>query len=379
MNLLDHSVSADGVPAECFGYHNDHAPARFVIPGSPQGSEVILLRTWRSVLEAFRNPRLRNLSVINQDDAVTGITREHSDGLFRRNDSSTRPPFGMSASEQWRPGIRRLAVELADAAEGDLTATFVNPLATGVAALTTGLDPATCHELFSLIDICNGLITCPADHGAVDTARAELYALTAAIVAELPRQAGTVIAEVVALLRAQGMESRRIVPPLAVIFGGYPSLIPVLAVVLFEYLSRPETVRHCHRDPSLVSRIGWELLGYRAHFTFGLPGIALDDVNLGDCLVPSGSIVMPVVHAAQRDPARRADPDQSLHHRDYRTHLVFGAGRYICRGRAITLITLEEALRAITLADIQLAVDPATITWRPGLLPTPQRIPIDRT
>jgi cytochrome P450 len=85
--------------------------------------------------------------------------------------------------------------------------------------------------------------------------------------------------------------------------------------------------------------------------------VALDDVEIGGASIRRGEHVMPLLCAANRDPALVDDPDRLDVTRPAAAHLSFGAGSHFCPGaplaRLEATIAIETLLRR--LAKIQLA------------------------
>jgi cytochrome P450 len=111
------------------------------------------------------------------------------------------------------------------------------------------------------------------------------------------------------------------------------------------------------------------------HFPFGLPGIAIRTVQIGDVTIPEGTVVLPVIRAAHRDPEHTPDPGAFNVHRRRQAILTFGAGVHVCPGKALTLIVMEETVRALCELRPRLLDN---VTWRAGLMPVPNTTPIER-
>ena len=84
---------------------------------------------------------------------------------------------------------------------------------------------------------------------------------------------------------------------------------------------------------------------------------ALVDTELGGCPIAKGEAVLPVVAAANRDPARYGCPnDFDLARKLPRDHVAFHFGTHTCVGAALARAELQEAIGAILrrLPDMQL-------------------------
>ena len=109
----------------------------------------------------------------------------------------------------------------------------------------------------------------------------------------------------------------------------------------------PDQRRELVADRSLIPNTIEELLRYEP------PGPAVgrympEDVELYDQTVPTGSAMLFVVGAANRDERRFDDPDRFDIHRDIGQHLTFGYGIHYCLGAALARlegrIALDEVL-----------------------------------
>lgn len=386
---LTYELGPDGQLADCWTFHEDVCCPVVTVPGSTAGAQVVLLRTWRSALAALRSSELRDLAAVDPDHALAGITHEHPEGLLRRDASALRamlnPMFSIASVEAWRLRLGELADQRADElrkqnGRADLAAAFCEPLAGDVTCLVTGLDSGEWRQLVVLSARANALILAPADHDRTSAARRELYEFCDPLVDRARRgELGpTLLEHAVRMMDYQGLSPGQTRHACATILGGFPSLLPVLTVIGFESLRRPGALSQCAGRPDLVRATVWELLRHSAHFTFALPGTVRTTADFGCCTVQAGTTVVPVIHAAQHDPAHTPDPGVFDIRRPRAALLAFGAGAHACLGRALTLAVLEEALRA--LADLtpqpQLAVAPCTIAWRSGLMPVPSEIPV---
>jgi len=374
--MLSHDIGPGGAPAPCFDYHDDDTCPVFTV----NGNDVILLRSWRAALEGLRNPYLRDLGAIDPDCAIAGITRERPGGLLRRSGpaasirTALNPLFTPPAIERWRGNIKLLARARARAlpARADLARDFCAPLAGDLACLTAGMTPDEWQRLNRLGARANALVL--AGHDDIDQARAELHEFCAALI-ERSRQQSTLISGAVQVMDDFGMPPSEVVDACTTIYGGFPSVLPTLSVIVFETVSRPAVMEMCRHDPGTAHHVIWEHLRRNAHFTFGLPGRCMRDTQVGRLLIPEGANVLPVIRAAHRDPSRDQEPGAFDISRSHRAILAFGAGGHVCPGKALTLMFLAEALRALT--DLpHLSMAPGTVSWQPGLMPVPGEIPV---
>jgi len=94
-------------------------------------------------------------------------------------------------------------------------------------------------------------------------------------------------------------------------------------------------------------------------------------VRIGDTEIPAGEIVVPGLLAANRDPARIAEPALFDPARDATApHLAFGHGVHHCLGASLARLEGRIALGSLLarLPDLRLAVPVADLRWRPSVL-----------
>ncbi|CAM5510821.1 hypothetical protein SALBM217S_02815 [Streptomyces griseoloalbus] len=97
---------------------------------------------------------------------------------------------------------------------------------------------------------------------------------------------------------------------------------------------------------------------------------ATEPVVIGGQRIEAGDPVLVVLAAADRDPERFADPDTlDLGRRDNQ-HLGYGHGIHYCLGAPLARLEGQTALATLLtrLPDLRLAVDPAELRWRGGLI-----------
>ncbi len=97
---------------------------------------------------------------------------------------------------------------------------------------------------------------------------------------------------------------------------------------------------------------------------------ATEPLTVGGRRIGAGDPVLVVLAAADRDPARFADPDiLDLARRD-NPHLGYGHGIHYCLGAPLARLEARTALAALLtrLPDLRLAVDPTELRWRGGLI-----------
>ena len=132
--------------------------------------------------------------------------------------------------------------------------------------------------------------------------------------------------------------------------GGNDTTTNLIGNGLELFARHPDTRRALVADPSLLGNTVEEVLRY-ASPTFSLPRTATRDVELHDCLIPTGARVHLLWSAANLDERVFPDPERFDIHRDASGHLALGHGVHYCLGASLAKlearIAWEELLARI--------------------------------
>jgi cytochrome P450 len=102
------------------------------------------------------------------------------------------------------------------------------------------------------------------------------------------------------------------------------------------------------KHPELAGNAVHELMRYLP-IGFVLSRMAVEDVQLGEVIIPAGTLVLANIAAANRDPAVYDDPDRLDITREPSTSILsFGGGAHYCLGSHLARLELTEALGIIT-------------------------------
>jgi cytochrome P450 family 103 len=143
-----------------------------------------------------------------------------------------------------------------------------------------------------------------------------------------------------------------------VILGGSDTTrvaMTILTALLLQHRNQWDAVcRNTTFIPGAVS----EALRYEPSVG-SIPRFTLQDIEVGDYVVPRDRILSLSTLSAMRDPALYAEPDSfNIGRTDHpRRHVVFGAGAHRCLGEVLARAELEEGLAALVERLPQLQVD----------------------
>ncbi|MEU6666018.1 cytochrome P450 [Streptomyces sp. NPDC046727] len=147
------------------------------------------------------------------------------------------------------------------------------------------------------------------------------------------------------------------------VVAGHITTVNLIANGTEALLAHPGQLALLREDPTLMPHAVDELMRYCGPVVRALPRYALRDTTLGSTPVKAGEAVLPIVSAANRDPAAFTDPDRldisrTRHSREQ--HLGFGHGAHRCLGAHLAREETAIALTALVnrVPDLRLATDP---------------------
>ena len=96
--------------------------------------------------------------------------------------------------------------------------------------------------------------------------------------------------------------------------------------------------------------------------------LAVDDVELAGEVIPKGSVVLPLIGSANRDPSKFEDPDRFNIHRDTKGHIAFGQDIHFCLGAALARLEARVVLEVMLEALPTLRRKEADVAWVPSMI-----------
>jgi cytochrome P450 len=151
------------------------------------------------------------------------------------------------------------------------------------------------------------------------------------------------------LVRATELSDRGRVGLMMQLFGagGNSTVGGMITLSTLLLLSEPGRWQALHDDPSLIPGAVEELLRYLGVVQWTITRTASENVDLGGVLVQSGESVTISLAAANRDPAKFADPDRFDLTRRPDGHLAFGYGRHNCVGKHLARSELHITMAGL--------------------------------
>ncbi|UUV31544.1 cytochrome P450 [Amycolatopsis roodepoortensis] len=294
------------------------------------------------------------------------------------------PAFTPHKARIWRPRVERIADEIVDRLEAgprpvDLHHEFAALLPIWVICEMVG---APIEDRPKLQEWTDRLISVTAYTSEQRlAAREEAAAYVAALVAERRKDPGEDLLS--ALITAQDEKDRLSDRELVwlginLLVAGHDTTVSALSRGLFMLMRHPDQWRILCERHELTERAVEELLRYAPSSEIGFMRVATDDLRIADVDVAKGEAVIPVMHAAGRDPRRTEDPDRLDLTREEIQHIAFGAGVHYCPGAGVARMELQVAFSCLArrLPSLRLAVPAEDVRWLGGLLTVrPEALP----
>ncbi|MGW2278829.1 cytochrome P450 family protein [Streptomyces sp. NPDC001770] len=134
------------------------------------------------------------------------------------------------------------------------------------------------------------------------------------------------------------------------VVAGHITTVNLVANGTEALLTHPEQLARLRADPSLMPHAVDELMRYCGPVVRALPRYAVCDTTVGTTPVRAGEAVLPIVSAANRDPAAFTDPDRldiTRTRRSREHHIGFGYGAHRCLGAHLAQEETAVALTAL--------------------------------
>jgi cytochrome P450 len=256
--------------------------------------------------------------------------------------------------------------------EMDVMKDLANPLPAIVMAEMLGV-PTSDHRQLKVWsqDFAEMLGNFQHNPGRVDRVLSSLDAMTEYFRAAIDRQkgeSGTGLAHALATAEIDGdrLSEEEVVANLIVIMvGGQETTSNLIGNGLLTLLRHPEAADRLRADPSLIPSAVEELLRYESPSQH-TARLAPDDVELGGVPIRRQQAVIAVMGAANRDPARFADPDRLDLERSENRHLAFGWAAHFCFGASLARVEAQVVFEALLRLE-DLSMRPGPLVWRSNL------------
>lgn len=282
--------------------------------------------------------------------------------------------------EALRPRVQAIADQLLDAmaphGRADLIADFAEPLPVTVMCELLGVDPRASGDFRVWVTEMLTTPTSPETRELKHRGARALAGYLGELVASRQEQVDMDLEEaaqpdlVRALIRARdddgALSPRELVGMLLQLFlAGYETTRNLIGNGLLALFRQPDQLALLRERPELLPSAVEELLRFDSPVPRASYRVAKEDVEIGGVRIPAGSLVSVLLGAANRDPARFADPDRLDITRPDNQHLAFAYGIHYCLGAPLARVEGTVAIGSLLgrLRDVRLAAG-AKLRWR---------------
>ena len=151
---------------------------------------------------------------------------------------------------------------------------------------------------------------------------------------------------------------------LLLFIAGHETTVNLIGNGTLALLEHPDQMARFKDDPALIPSAIEELLRYDSPVQW-TARITNADVEAGGRKIPSGSMVIAAIGAANRDPSHFPDPDRLDIARPDNRHVSFGFGIHFCLGAPLARVEGQIALGTLLRRMPDLALQTgATLDWR---------------
>ncbi|MBI2824782.1 MAG: cytochrome P450 [Planctomycetia bacterium] len=154
------------------------------------------------------------------------------------------------------------------------------------------------------------------------------------------------------------------------IVAGHETTVNLIGNGMLALVEHPDQLEKLESDPSLIRTAVEELLRFTCPVETATERYAREDVTIAGVTIAKGDIVFAAIGSANRDATRFENPDVLDIAREPNRHLAFGQGIHFCLGAPLARLEAQIAIGALVARcrDLRLAVEPAALRWRPGLV-----------
>ncbi len=259
--------------------------------------------------------------------------------------------FRPALLQQLVPHIEQVVTELLDDVEGlpvfDFMQAVARPLPVRVIARLMGIETAQHDGVMAWSHDLAAFIGSPAPTRELARhAQASLLAMTRYFEELLPykrRNPGDDLMSRLVQAEAAGEiegGAELLAQCAMLLFAGHETTRNLLGNGLHALLNHPEQWQRLRQAPELIPGAVRELLRYDSPVQYTGRRVTTDLMLHGQ-LLRRGDLVVPLIGAANRDPARYPKPDTLDVARDNGPSLSFGSGPHVCIGAALTRMEAE--------------------------------------
>lgn len=152
------------------------------------------------------------------------------------------------------------------------------------------------------------------------------------------------------------------------VVGGLGTTQHLIGNMVLALFRNPDQLALLKEQPELAPSAVEEMLRYHGPIEISFPRFAAEDTEIAGQPIAKGDMVIAVLAAADRDPARFENPDTLDIRRQANRHLAFGRGAHMCLGAPLARVEGQVAITTLLarMPDLRAAVELDDVAWRPG-------------
>ena len=149
------------------------------------------------------------------------------------------------------------------------------------------------------------------------------------------------------------------------LIAGHETTVHLLNTGLLTFLQHPEQKKELMADWSKIGTAVDEVLRVTSTIQMTKPRYISRNIELFGQKLMQGDVVMPMLAAANCDPAQFPDPEVFDINRTPNAHIAFGTGIHVCLGLKLAKAEAEIAFQKIftRFPNLQLAIPESEIKW----------------
>lgn len=352
----------------------------------------------------------RHPSLANRENSMVNI---HGPDHTRLRRLVVRS-FTRRRIDEMRPAIERmvntLIEPLAARGGGEILDAIGFPLPVAVIGELLGVPEADRPRFRDLVRDVTAVIEVlptPAQLAAADAAHLKIQAYFILLIAEKRRRPGKdLLSALVQSTDEDRLTDEELVSLASLLFGaGFETTTNLIGNGMLGLLRHPEQMTLLRDDPTLFENLPEELLRYDGTAQLAVRH-TLAPVEVAGVTIPADTAIMPVLGAANHDPARYAEPARLDVRRTNIEPLSFGGGVHYCLGAALARAEIDIVFRALLERFGEISLDgpaprfrdrltlrgleslhlrlrvgatrrPTTVVAAPASVPEPRPVPID--
>ncbi len=154
------------------------------------------------------------------------------------------------------------------------------------------------------------------------------------------------------------------------LIAGHETTVNLIGNGMLALLEHPQQMEKLRKDPRLIKSAIEEMLRYASPVEVAPVRYARETVMFAGVPIRRGEMVYAALGCANRDERQFPNADSFDITREPNKHVAFGLGTHFCLGAALARLEGQIAIATLLrrFPDLRLAVAPAELRWRGGLV-----------